>query len=280
MRTFILSVGFLCFAAPLFADSLEESLPAVKLSSGGAPSAKAQPTVTSSKADAILAQAREDLRVSEQAERQVRERLQELAVRPGSDPELIKQYAEYLQRLEALSAAQRSKLAELETVYASHASQEEEHAAAPLVLDEDEKWQAPTEPVIEEGSLEALEREFNSSLNEFDDFLLREQDMLHTEMDHIASRANAAIEQLTSKAKESAEVLKNQGEKPPPAVSEKPSPTEKEGGEKPPEDVRGDPASDDVVARQLREAAENERDPALREKLWAEYDAYKEGLSE
>lgn len=32
---------------------------------------------------------------------------------------------------------------------------------------------------------------------------------------------------------------------------------------------------DDVVARQLREAAENETDPVLREKLWAEYRKYK-----
>lgn len=33
---------------------------------------------------------------------------------------------------------------------------------------------------------------------------------------------------------------------------------------------------DDIVARQLREAAEREADPALREKLWAEYRKYRE----
>ena len=32
---------------------------------------------------------------------------------------------------------------------------------------------------------------------------------------------------------------------------------------------------DDIVARQLREAAENETDPELREKLWQEYRRYK-----
>jgi hypothetical protein len=36
-----------------------------------------------------------------------------------------------------------------------------------------------------------------------------------------------------------------------------------------------DPHDDDIVARQLREAAENETDPALREKLWEEYRKYK-----
>jgi len=37
-------------------------------------------------------------------------------------------------------------------------------------------------------------------------------------------------------------------------------------------------ADDDIVARQLREAAEKETDPELKEKLWEEYRKYKEGL--
>jgi hypothetical protein len=37
-------------------------------------------------------------------------------------------------------------------------------------------------------------------------------------------------------------------------------------------------ADDDVVARQLREAAENETDPELKKKLWEEYRKYKEGV--
>jgi len=38
---------------------------------------------------------------------------------------------------------------------------------------------------------------------------------------------------------------------------------------------RYDKADDDIVARQLREAAENETDPELKEKLWKEYEEYK-----
>lgn len=38
---------------------------------------------------------------------------------------------------------------------------------------------------------------------------------------------------------------------------------------------RYDKADDDIVARQLREAAENEADPELKEKLWKEYEDYK-----
>jgi hypothetical protein len=43
-----------------------------------------------------------------------------------------------------------------------------------------------------------------------------------------------------------------------------------------PEDV-GDGRDDDIVARQLREAAMAEEDPAIREKLWEEYRRYKRG---
>jgi hypothetical protein len=39
----------------------------------------------------------------------------------------------------------------------------------------------------------------------------------------------------------------------------------------------GSGADDDIVARQLREAAMKEQDPELREKLWDEYRKYKQG---
>ena len=45
-----------------------------------------------------------------------------------------------------------------------------------------------------------------------------------------------------------------------------------------PADV-GDGSDDDVVARQLREAAENETDPELKAKLWDEYRRYKRGTN-
>ncbi len=44
-----------------------------------------------------------------------------------------------------------------------------------------------------------------------------------------------------------------------------------------PDDV-GSGSDDDVVARQLREAAATENDPVLREKLWQEYRNYKKSL--
>jgi hypothetical protein len=40
-----------------------------------------------------------------------------------------------------------------------------------------------------------------------------------------------------------------------------------------------DGSDDDIVARQLREAAENETDPELKAKLWQEYRRYKRGTT-
>jgi hypothetical protein len=47
------------------------------------------------------------------------------------------------------------------------------------------------------------------------------------------------------------------------------------GGQPQPADTSQD---DDIVARQLREAAEKETDPVLKEKLWKEYNDYKKAL--
>lgn len=53
--------------------------------------------------------------------------------------------------------------------------------------------------------------------------------------------------------------------------------SEEEIAERTPEDV-GDGRDDDIVARQLREAAINESDPELREKLWEEYRDYRASI--
>jgi hypothetical protein len=50
------------------------------------------------------------------------------------------------------------------------------------------------------------------------------------------------------------------------------------GAMPPPPPGTPDGSDDDVVARQLREAAEQETDPELRGKLWEEYRRYKQGI--
>ena len=53
-------------------------------------------------------------------------------------------------------------------------------------------------------------------------------------------------------------------------------PPPKRGDEAAPEDIP-DAKDDDIIARQLREAAMQEADPELKEKLWEEYRRYKKG---
>ena len=53
--------------------------------------------------------------------------------------------------------------------------------------------------------------------------------------------------------------------------------TQPAGKGQPPPPGTPDGSDDDVVARQLREAAEKETDPVLKKKLWEEYRKYKEG---
>jgi len=55
-------------------------------------------------------------------------------------------------------------------------------------------------------------------------------------------------------------------------------PTAGQAGAPAPPAALPDPSGDDVVARQLREAAERERDPGLRARLWDEYRRYRSGI--
>jgi hypothetical protein len=58
-------------------------------------------------------------------------------------------------------------------------------------------------------------------------------------------------------------------------VPQAPAPPRR-GAEGVPDDIP-DARDDDIIARQLREAAMQEQDPELREKLWEEYRKYKKG---
>jgi hypothetical protein len=120
-------------------------------------------------------------------------------------------------------------------------------------------------------------------------------------MDAIQAASSSTMTDLAEEAEEAAERLRERGididtstetqtgeEEPPPPSGEVP---DGEGG--PPEgdqieksgtgDTRvraKDRQDDDIVARQLREAAEKETDPELKEKLWKEYEAYKQGSTQ
>jgi hypothetical protein len=149
----------------------------------------------------------------------------------------------------------------------------------------------------------ALDEELARSLAEFDGELLREQELLEKERREEASAA--AAEEAASGAESGG--YSGAGEYADTAIadveagaegeelggaaeqSEQQEVAEQEGeasggsaggggGGRVPSDV-GDGSDDDIIARQLREAAMTEDDPELREKLWEEYRDYKSGSS-
>lgn len=136
----------------------------------------------------------------------------------------------------------------------------------------------------------AMVGQFNDSLGEFDEKLLREQDRVKARKPLSASAnstGGGAVggsdgESGGESAQDSAD-----GE----AEHEGPQ-SDQQGSDQTTTGVRGtsssgkqstappdipDGSDDDVIARQLREAAEKETDPELKKKLWEEYRRYKKG---
>ncbi|MBW2145242.1 MAG: hypothetical protein JRG75_12710 [Deltaproteobacteria bacterium] len=256
-----------------------------------------------------LEKARENLRISEATAERIAAELEELKASGQASPEIINDYEFYLTRVQAMVEENRRIIRGMEAAYAGHLSGKKS-----TVQDTSKELEGmlnskiPEEQTVDE--IAALDREFNDSLADFDEMLLKE-------FDGIRARSAEKMRDLTEEAAEAAERLREQGVDLNGSESETPSdaeegaedgePTadmEKEGTDKEKgsdfeegsvdregtsrdEPGEGDPDSsreqkrpydkgdDDIVARQLREAAENETDPELKEKLWKEYEAYK-----
>ncbi len=156
----------------------------------------------------------------------------------------------------------------------------------------------PAGPPIPEEQVQdpvaALDRQLNASLSEFDALLLNEMETIEAESAakmrdlaqaaaDAAGRLNAG-EEVRNTAESETSATTSPGDRPgapndtPPKKDDGTTATPSKGTGP---DGKGDRASrydkndDDIVARQLREAAEKETDPVLKEKLWREYEAYK-----
>ena len=124
----------------------------------------------------------------------------------------------------------------------------------------------------------AIDDELARSLGEFDRMLLEEQAELERER---AAAAAASADEAASGAASAAVGGTAAGAErtttgPPRESGSGGVPTA--GGTGAPPAGTPDGKDDDIVARQLREAAEAETDPALRARLWEEYRAYKENV--
>jgi hypothetical protein len=267
---------------------------------------EARPSTPSS-AKSRLEKARDDLRVSQATEKRIASELEQLKKSKNASAEDIRNYETYLESVQAMVAENRKTVAKMEAAYAEHSpGKESSEISAPNEL---EKLSDPTIP--EENApdrLTELDRQLNASLSEFDAVLLKKMETIETESD-------AKMRDLAEKAAEAAKRLKEKGEASntdQPEMSEEGSKKDEHNGkdssgkQKSPqtEQGKGDEAvaagdhsadagpgpghpgsryskeDDDIVARQLREAAEKETDPELKAKLWKEYEAYKKNTQQ
>lgn len=161
---------------------------------------------------------------------------------------------------------------------------------------------------------EKLDREFKASLEDFDGMILAYNERLEAQMDQRIAQGEATAGKQQSAVEDAQALLKSMGvdlgkagepgsetaagesestdaNKDSQVAGKDPSGTVKppaETGETAGTAASGRPGAgehrapavdEDIVARQLREAAEKETDPVLREKLWKEYEAYLDGRS-
>jgi hypothetical protein len=139
-----------------------------------------------------------------------------------------------------------------------------------------------------------LASELDAALGEFDEMLLREQERVKAATPPSASNTASPEQQSGYRAGATAEAdnrvtpsatgVTGSVEATSSTTGAGESSPVPQAGTKGKQAVSGTPSDipdgsdDDVVARQLREAAEKETDPALKQRLWEEYRKYKQGI--
>ncbi len=250
-------------------------------------------------ADEKLAEARENLRISQETEKRIAAELEQLKNSGSASEENVRNYETYLKSVAAMTAENRKIVEQMEAAYAGNRSGGAGSGRDSVTaLDEMADPAIPEEQVTDE--VAALDRQLDTSLARFDGMLLKE-------MDEIRAESSGKLQDLAQEAAEAAKRLREQGLDVDTSASrssgesrEGPRDTSRSDQEMESHDssTSSDTASktgsrrsgkgssrkdqgravyedDDIVARQLREAAENETDPELKEKLWKEYEEYK-----
>jgi hypothetical protein len=300
-------------AAPAKQSESPEKSPDSQTPSAGATESQRQKTeqgalqngkTAQQTADAKLAKARDNLRLSQATEKRIAAELEKRKESGNASAEDIRNHEAYLERVRAMVAENRRAVSKMEKAYAEHPADPESTGKSPEVSDQQIPEEQIEDPVAE------LDRQLSASLTEFDGMLLKEMETIETEseskMRDLAQEAAEAAKRLKEKGvdlgtneSKSDDSESTQGEE---TRQGKAGDTDESGQEKGAESQQGegddtvaaadsakgegsgpkrDPGSryskedDDIVARQLREAAENETDPELKEKLWKEYEEYK-----
>lgn len=122
-------------------------------------------------------------------------------------------------------------------------------------------------------SKSAAEKELKGALEDFDSGILAERGALKKSADNSPAAATGPGLPQGNTQSDANEESRNQQSRT--RFPNRPPPPRR-GSEPLPDDIP-DAQDDDIIARQLREAALQESDPELKEKIWAEYQRYKKG---
>ncbi len=257
-----------------------------------------------------LAKAREDLRISKAGEEKIETDLMQLKQSDKVSAQTILDIENYHGRIKAIVSENRRIVNELETLQKKYGI-----GKAVIQSNQVENHKTGFDPDIPEESIinpvADLDRQLDQSLAAFDKALLKEMELIKIQsaekMQDLSDDAEAARQRLkeqginidaqpdpesdtdpdqdgTGNHSESGGLITS-GPKDSADTDQIPSGTESKdngrvtdgaGGLSKEEERRyGYGKDDDIVARQLREAAQKETDPELRKKLWNEYEAYK-----
>jgi len=241
-----------------------------------------------------LQKAREDLRLSQETRDRIAGEAAALKASGKASAEVVAAYETYLARVQEMVVENQNLVARMESAFSAHPNPS---LAAT----------APASGADNADRIKTLDRQFNESLAAFDEMLLRELRILQAasakRMKGLAEAAAQAGRQAGEKGREAAgekgsSAEAPEGSAPETAKGEKTrtggDPAKTPGSGKPGETAgssqeaggrgsggTGVPsgaftsrADDDILARQLREAAEKETDPELKAKLWKEYEEY------
>ena len=255
-------------------------------------------SATSETASDRLEEARQKLQTSRETEKRIAAEIERLKDSGNASAQEIEDYQAYLDRVRAMTAENGNVVSRMETAYARHTRDAAGLDAAAADNPRDGFDPAiPEERTVDE--VAALDRELNASLAKFDDRLLKEMEAIRADsakkLQDLAQEAADAAKRLRDKGMDGNTPAENSA-----GETSRQTDTSSPDGKTEPEAVgtagetanrgnsgavgKGSPADrhrddykdDDIVARQLREAAENETDPELKEKLWKEYEDYKQ----
>lgn len=252
-----------------------------------------------------IQKARENLKLSEETRDRIAGEVAGLKGSGKASPEVVAAYEVYLARVQEIVLEHQRLLAQMEAAVSAHAGQPPAPAAGAAAGGASSSG-AGAEAV---DRLQELDHQFKESLAAFDEMLLKELRLIQAasaqRMQGLTAAAAKAGRQAGEKGQaggsagkdgaegtegggteqtggEAAGAGSEQAKRPEgPGKTGEPSGGSQEAGGWGPGGTGAPPGSytpspdDDIVARQLREAAEKETDPELKAKLWKEYEAYK-----